>query len=94
MSADPRVEELFLRFVEHHVSEGTILSAQDLCRGNEALLEPLQRCIRGYLALDQTLDQGSAVAPEERARDQGLPSFDGFQTIERIGGGGPRDRWS
>ncbi len=58
MSADPRVEELFLRFVEHHVNEGRILNAQDLCRGNEDLLEPLQRCIRGYLALDQTLDQG------------------------------------
>ncbi len=88
MSADPLVEELFLRFVEHHVSEGKILSAQDLCRGNEDLLEPLQRCIRGYLALDQTLDQGTVTAPEAPERDKDLPIFDGFQTIERIGGGG------
>ncbi|TDI12525.1 MAG: serine/threonine protein kinase, partial [Acidobacteria bacterium] len=88
MSTDPRVEQLFLRFVEHHVNEGRILSAQDLCRGNEALLEPLQRCIRGYLALDQTLDQGTVTAPAVPERDQDLPIFDGFQTIERIGGGG------
>ena len=84
MSADPRVEELFLRFVEHHVNEGRILNAQDLCRGKEALLEPLQRCIRGYLALDQTLDQGTVTAPEAPDRDKDLPIFDGFQTIERM----------
>ena len=43
MKLDPRVEDLFARFVEHHVTHGQVLSAKELCQGDADLLAPLGR---------------------------------------------------
>ena len=86
--SDPEIEALFARFVEEHVIHGRVLAAADLCGGRAHLIEPLDRLIGRYRSITFALDGGAA--PDERTSPAGdaLPEFEGFQTIERLGGGG------
>ncbi len=83
------LEALLGRFVERHVLHGERLSLSELCGARPDLEEPLAALIRQYLSLtaslDSSIDEGPVPARERSAE---LPSFEGFQTIERIGGGG------
>jgi len=67
------------RFVERHLADGSRLSPEELCGERVELLEPVRALIREYLDLD------AAFEPEERAP---FPQLEGFQTVERLGGGG------
>ena len=73
-------------FVEHHVVKGEQLDPADLCRDRPDLVEPLRTLIDRYLSLTVSLD--AADEPTIGVSAARLPSFDGFQTIERIGSGG------
>jgi len=89
MIRDPRLEELLGQYVEHHQLHGERLEPDELCRQAPELLAELKRCIRQYEELERTFDHSrigtgatTAASPAE------LPAFDGFRTIERLGGGG------
>jgi serine/threonine protein kinase len=84
------LESRLARFVEHHVLHGERLAVQDLCRDRRDLEEPLGELIEQYLSLTRALDSPD-VLPLATASAAGLPSFEGFQTIERIGAGGMGD---
>ena len=77
------------RFVEHHVLSGERLAVQDLCADRRDLEEPLRALIDQYLSITTSLDssEGTPAAATSPGAST-LPSFDGFQTIERIGAGG------
>jgi hypothetical protein len=95
-SAD--LEERLHRFVEHHVIHGERLAVADLCADRPDLAPALQQLVDRYLAITRSLgpDPEFRVEPDFRlngdfrlkAEATGLPSFDGFQTIERLGAGG------
>ena len=74
-------------FVEHHVVKGEQLDPADLCRDRPDLVEPLRTLIDRYLSLTVSLDAADEPTPIGVSAAR-LPSFDGFQTIERIGSGG------
>src|SRR5436190_23476821 len=74
MSSD--LEGRLARFVEHHVLRGETLDLDVLCSDRPDLRVPLQALVSEYLTL------AGGEAP------QALPSFEGFQTIERLGAGG------
>ena len=74
------------RFVEHHVLHGERLQAEALCADRRDLVEPLHLLIDQYLSLTKALDSSDEASWPGTAAE--LPTFDGFQTIERIGGGG------
>ncbi len=84
------LESRLARFVEHHVLHGERLAVQDLCRDRRDLEEPLGELIEQYLSVTRALDSPD-VLPVATASAAGLPSFEGFQTIERIGAGGMGD---
>ena len=74
-------------FVEHHVLKSEQLDPADLCTDRPELVEPLRALIKRYLSLTISLDSSDdPVLPGMNPAS--LPSFDGFQTIERIAGGG------
>jgi protein kinase-like protein len=76
------------RFVEHHVLHGERLPLESLCADRPELLDPLRALVDRYLSLTASLSgngDGDVAAPPSAGA---LPAFDGFQTIERIGGGG------
>ena len=89
MTYKNRAEELFARWVEHHVLHGEGLRPEDLCADDPDQLEALVNRIATYEQIDQTL---SPPAADRTSRPSGggepLPQFDGFRTIERLGGGG------
>ena len=81
------LESRLAQFVEHHVLHGERLHADDLCRDHPELEVPLRALIDQYLSLTRSLEApGDPLLPEGSPGE--LPSFDGFQTIERIGAGG------
>jgi hypothetical protein len=85
----PDVEERLARFVEHHVLHGERLPLESLCADRPELVAPLRALVDQYLSLTSSLSGGSphpAVAGS--STPAALPSFEGFQTIERLGGGG------
>ena len=84
------VEELFSAWVERHVLDGTRLDPRELCGDDDARHEELCRCIAEYEALQETLD---GVRPDSASGDtpRELPRFEGYRTMERIGGGGSGD---
>ncbi|HET7217196.1 MAG TPA: serine/threonine-protein kinase [Vicinamibacterales bacterium] len=83
------LESLFARFVEAHVVHGQRLSAVDLCGARVELVEPLNRLIERYLSITTALDADDEYAADADAfLHSGLPRFEGFQTIERLGAGG------
>jgi serine/threonine protein kinase len=84
------LEARFARFVEHHVLFGKNLPLDELCRDRPDLAAPLEDLVRRYLSITSRLD---GVEPAVGDVDPGpgaagLPQFDGFRTIERIGAGG------
>ncbi len=95
MKSRPTAEQLFERYVEHHVLHGEHLDPQELCAGREELAATLRRWIAEYRRIDDTLSLGERAGAPVDAPDappaQALPEFDGFETIERIGRGGMGD---
>jgi len=79
------------RFVEHHVLRGERLVLSELCADRPELQEPLAALVRQYLSLTASLDSPLDLSPLAPLEATTLPSFEGFQTIERIGGGGMGD---
>ena len=76
------------RFVERHVLHGDRLDLAVLCADRPDLEAPLAALVRQYLSLTASLDspfEHSAVVAHEPAAQ---PSFEGFETIERLGRGG------
>jgi serine/threonine protein kinase len=87
MSDTADLERRLAQFVEHHVHTGGSLSVDSLCSDRPELAPRLRPLIQRYLMLTTSLD-GGAPRSEMPATSAELPRFDGFQTIERIGGGG------
>jgi hypothetical protein len=83
------LEARLARFVEHHVRHGERLPVPPLCADRPELLEPLSALVDRYLSLTTALTGEPSERPAiESAAAGTLPAFDGFQTIERLGGGG------
>lgn len=84
------LEALFAEFVSAHVLDGRPPAAEDLCQGRPDLVEPLKALIHRYLSITAALDdRGETAPPPVAPRDASvLPTFAGFQTIERLGAGG------
>jgi serine/threonine-protein kinase len=82
------LEARLARFVEHHVLHGERLSLAELCADRPELQEPLAALVRQYLSLTASLDSPLDLSAPPTLGATALPAFDGFQTIERIGGGG------
>jgi protein kinase-like protein len=76
------------RFVEHHVLRGERITVHELCDGRPDLEEPLAALVQQYLSLTQSLDPAVDLERPPTLDPAALPSFEGFQTIERIGAGG------
>lgn len=86
MSDNAELEQRLARFVEHHVLTGTSLRVESLCQDRPELAPRLRALVDRYLAVSSALVGAAGDAPAVPA--ERLPRFDGFQTIERIGGGG------
>src|SRR5205809_5212970 len=84
VSAD--LESRLAQFVEHHVLGGERLAVSELCADRPDLADSLTALVNQYLSLTMSLDAGTDLAPA--VETTALPSFDGFQTIERVGTGG------
>jgi serine/threonine protein kinase len=87
MSDTSELEQRLSRFVEHHVLTGSLLGVESLCTDRPDLAPRLRALVERYLALSSTMDGDPGAAPAATL-PRPLPQFDGFQTIERIGGGG------
>ena len=85
---DDTVEERLARFVEHHVLRGERLPLEPLCADRPDLAGPLRALVDQYLSLTTSLTAGSADPNGGGSPAPPLPAFEGFQTIERLGGGG------
>ena len=88
MTVSTDLEALLGRFVEAHVVDGRILRAEDLCEGRVDLIRTLNKLIQEYMTLTRALEEDPSAVPDPAAAAQRLPTFGGFQTIERIGAGG------
>jgi hypothetical protein len=89
MEQDPGLESRLNRFVEHHVAHGACLAVDSLCEGRPDLVEPLGALIKSYLNLSTRLGGGEEfLSTLALTPPSALPEFDGFRTIERLGGGG------
>jgi predicted Ser/Thr protein kinase len=62
-----------------------------LCGGDTSALAELERCIAEYDALQETLGSAPSEQAQEANAAEALPQFEGFRTIEKIGGGGGGD---
>jgi serine/threonine-protein kinase len=82
------LEARLAQFVEAHVLHGERLAVSELCGDRPDLEEPLAALIRQYLSLTVALDASEDTPAPAAALRTRLPSFDGFETIERIGAGG------
>jgi serine/threonine protein kinase len=82
-------EDLFARWVEHHVVRGETLDPAALCADRPDLLPEVRALIARYLDVSGSLE-GLARGPGRTAAAPAaaLPQFDGFRTIERLGSGG------
>jgi serine/threonine protein kinase len=86
MSERSRLEELLGRYVRQRVVDGRRLDPESLCEEVPELTETMRECIREYEQLEELLGRPEIEEGTEEQRD--LPTFDGFRTIERLGGGG------
>ena len=88
MTAD--LEERLGRFVEHHVLHGERLAVDALCADRPDLAPALQQLVDRYLAVTRALeaDADDVRLTAKATGNARLPSFPGFQTIERLGAGG------
>src|SRR6185436_7330612 len=84
------LEERLRRFVEHHVIHGERLAIAELCADRPDAAAALQVLVDRYLAITRSLEPEAAADLRVKAETAGedLPSFPGFQTIERLGAGG------
>jgi hypothetical protein len=95
VSPDSSIETLLERYVEEREVHGRRIPVEELCRDRPELLERLRAVVARYERIDDTLSGVLPRAGTRTARGSGaaaaagdLPSFEGFVTIERIGGGG------
>jgi serine/threonine protein kinase len=88
MTRTTELEARLAAFVEHHVLHGERIPAGHLCGDRPDLIVPLQTLIDQYLALTATLSPDGDVLDTLPVEFPALPQFEGFQTIERVGGGG------
>ena len=90
MTTSADLEERLARFVEHHVVHGRRLPLEELCSDRPALVESLRPLVDQYLALTTSLNgaAGAGDASPAATASRALPVFEGFETIERLGGGG------
>src|SRR3954469_23588141 len=88
--SDPRIsadlQAALARFVEHHVVRGERLAVSELCADRPDLADSLTALVNRYLSLTVSLDASMGQSPA--VETAALPSFNGFQTIERVGTGG------
>jgi hypothetical protein len=82
------LQSLIERYIEEHVVNGRTLDPAGLCGSRQDLVEPLRSLIAEYIRLTGTFDAEDSFAPSGPPREPGLPAFEGFHTIERIGAGG------
>ena len=87
-TSSSEIEARLAAFVEHHVLHGERIPVERLCADRPELLQPLRGLIDQYLSLTTALVPEAAVSDPEPWPSAALPQFDGFQTIERLGGGG------
>src|SRR3954468_10261392 len=92
--SDPRIsadlQAALARFVEHHIVRGERLAVSELCADRPDLTDSLAALVNQYLSLTMSLEASMDVL-SPALDTPALPSFDGFQTIERIGTGGMGD---
>lgn len=82
------LEARLARFVERHVATGEQLPLDALCSDRPDLVHPLEALVRQYLSISAALDADPLADFTEPPASEDLPVFAGFETIERIGGGG------
>jgi len=85
---DPRIEERLARYIEQREADGRRLDPRALCDDAPELSGALRKCIEEYELLAALLGGSESAAPGDAGTDEGLPRFEGFRTIERLGGGG------
>ncbi len=83
----PDLEALLAQAIDHHVRHGELPPIDVLAGGRADVAAQLRRLIHHYLDLTMTLDEGTP-APTASPVETGLPSIEGFRTIERLGQGG------
>jgi len=84
-----RLEELFARYMEQRDLHGNCLSVEELCADCPELTEELREYIRQYEMLDSMLAPSSPYRERiTETKEESLPQFEGFRTIEQIGKGG------
>jgi hypothetical protein len=89
MTATPdAVEALLARFVEHHVMTGEQLDLDVLCADRRGLAPGLRLLVERYLSITATLDADPLETSAGIPQHVELPSFEGFDMVERIGAGG------
>ena len=81
------LETRLARFVEHHLLRGERLDVDGLCADRPNLAAPLRALVERYLSLSTALDL-DPLADVVTEPERELPTFEGFETIERIGSGG------
>ena len=82
------LETRLARFVEHHVVHGGKLNVEVLCSDRPDLARPLRALIARYLALSDAFDSDPLLEVGASHAAQDLPTFEGFETVERLGSGG------
>ncbi len=91
MSGSSDLETRLAELIEHHVRHGS-LPTIDGVTADPRERSALRRLAEQDLALSSTLDAGTPATTDgidsAPARPAALPTFDGFRTIERVGGGG------
>jgi len=79
------LDELLQRYVERLERDGTRVTPEELCGGTGELVEPLRARIHRFHEIDRMLGSPPGAAEAEPGE---LPTFAGFRTVERLGGGG------
>ncbi|MEJ2110236.1 MAG: serine/threonine-protein kinase [Acidobacteriota bacterium] len=84
-----RVEELFARYVDQRVLHDERPSIRELCKDCPEFEEELIACIREYEMLDSLLAPTAPLTKDLlKPKEEDLPEFAGFRTIEQVGKGG------
>jgi hypothetical protein len=81
------LEARLAELIEHHVRHGTMPSLDHVTADRDELAA-LGALADSYLAISSALDAAPADQSSSVPSNEALPTFDGFRTIERLGGGG------